>query len=123
VASHQGDHGRATALLEEALLLGRDIGAKDLVAMELENLAWVAVMRGQSPRAARLGGAAEVLREALGTPLPPEQRAGHDRAVQAAHAALSEEAFAAAWAEGRALPLEEAVHLALEGNAASSAGK
>jgi hypothetical protein len=40
--------------------------------------------------------------------------AGHDRAVRAMRDALGEESFATAWAAGRALPLEEAVTLALE---------
>jgi hypothetical protein len=34
--------------------------------------------------------------------------------VSAAHQALGEEAFAAAWAEGRAMSLEQAVAYALE---------
>jgi predicted ATPase len=74
--------------------------------------------QGQAPRAARLGGAAAALREALGIPLSPLQphlRADHELAMQALRAALGEEVFAAAWAAGRALPLEEAVAQALEG--------
>ena len=77
-------------------------------------MAWLAVAEGQPARAARLGGAAEALREALGAALHPVLHPGHDQAVQAMRAALGEEAFAAAWAEGQALPLEEAVALALE---------
>jgi hypothetical protein len=61
VAYQQVDHGRAAPLLEEALLLGRNIGARALVAGGMECLAWVAAARGQPHRAARLGGAAEAL--------------------------------------------------------------
>jgi hypothetical protein len=42
------------------------------------------------------------------------QRVIHDRTAEAARAALGEEAFAAAWAEGRAMSLDEAVRVALE---------
>jgi tetratricopeptide (TPR) repeat protein len=114
VAYEQGNHGRATSLLSQALLLSRDIGAKTLMALGLEGLAWLVVEQGQPERAARVGAAAETLHEAIGVSLEPYQRAGHDEAVQAMRAALGEEAFAAAWAEGRALPLDEAIALALE---------
>jgi non-specific serine/threonine protein kinase len=114
VVLSQGAYERATALLEEALLLSRDIGTRELLALGLESLAWVAAASGQSRRAARLCGAAEALREVLGVPLSPAQRTGHDQAVQAMRATLGEEAFAAAWAAGRALSLEQAVALALE---------
>jgi hypothetical protein len=117
VALSQGEYGRAAALLEEALLLSRDIGTRELVAAGLECLAWVAAARGQSRRAARGCGAAEALREVLGAPLPPDERADHDQAVHAMRTALGEEAFAAAWSAGRALPLEQAIALALEGPA------
>jgi hypothetical protein len=50
----------------------------------------------------------------LGVPLAPAARSDQDQAVQALRATLGEEAFAAAWAEGRAMPLEEAVALALD---------
>jgi hypothetical protein len=119
VAYMQGDNERAAVLLHEALLLSRDIGARDVVARDvvavgLEQVAWLAVARGQPERAARLAGAAEAVREALGVPLLLEQRAGHTQAVQAARSALGEEALATAWTTGRALALEEAIALALE---------
>jgi tetratricopeptide (TPR) repeat protein len=113
VVLSQGDYGRAAALLEEALLLSRDIGTWELVAAGVESLAWVAASCGQARQAARLCGAAEAQREALGAPLPPDERAGHDQAVAAMRAALGEQAFAAAWAAGRALPLEQAIGEAL----------
>jgi hypothetical protein len=69
-------------------------------------------------RAARLFGTAAALREDRGWPLPPVKRAEHDRTVAAAHGALGEEAFAAAWARGHALPLEEAIEDTLLGKGA-----
>jgi hypothetical protein len=60
-------------------------------------------------RAARLCGAAAALREYMGWPLPPAKRAEHERSVAAARKALGEEVFAATWARGHALPLEETI--------------
>ncbi len=54
-------------------------------------------------RAALLLAAADGLRERLGTPREPQQRAHAARTSAAARAALGGEAFAAAQAEGRAL--------------------
>jgi hypothetical protein len=59
-------------------------------------------------------GAAEALREAMGTPIPPADRAEHEHNVVDVRAALDGESFAAAWAAGRAMSLEEAVCVALE---------
>jgi predicted ATPase/DNA-binding SARP family transcriptional activator len=114
VAGDQGDYGAARALLEESLAIFRELGHKREIAMNLEGLAAVAVAEAQSERAVRLFGAAEGLREAIGAPLPPADRAEHNRSVAAARTALGEEAFAAAWAEGRALSLEAAISYALE---------
>ena len=49
----------------------------------------------------------------MGAPLPPAELAEHDRSVAAARAGLGEEAFAAAWAAGRAMSLEEVTTFAL----------
>jgi tetratricopeptide (TPR) repeat protein len=115
VAYRQGDYGRTEELLQEALLISRDVGARDLVAEGLEILTWLAEAHGQAQWAGRLGGAAEALREALGTPLPSGDGALHDRVVHALRQELGEEGFSASWAAGRALPLEAALAEALAG--------
>jgi non-specific serine/threonine protein kinase len=123
VAYQQGDYERTRALYIEGILLSRDIGARELVAAVLEGMAWLLVAHGQAHRAAALAGAAEEVREVLGVPLEPEQWAEHDQALQAMRAALGEEAFAAAWAAGRTLSLEEAIALALEHGEATEPGE
>jgi hypothetical protein len=45
---------------------------------------------------------------------PKAERAVHDRSVAAVRTALGEEVFAAAWAEGQAMPLEQACAYALD---------
>jgi hypothetical protein len=64
-------------------------------------------------QAARLFGAAEGQRAAIGRSLLPSDRADHDRHVETARAALGEATFAALWAEGRELSLEQAAAVAL----------
>jgi hypothetical protein len=61
-------------------------------------------------------GAAAALRRAIGAPLPPSQRPCYERHLAAARATLPGETFTAAWDEGYATPLEEAVALGLEGD-------
>jgi DNA-binding NarL/FixJ family response regulator len=72
-------------------------------------------MTGQPERAARLYGAAEALREAIGIPLPPYHRPEYEREVAVTREALGEDRFAAAYAAGRALSIDEAVAEALAG--------
>jgi hypothetical protein len=50
--------------------------------------------------------------------LPPVSQDTHARQLDEARAALGDAAFAAAWAEGRALSLDAAVAVALEQTAA-----
>jgi tetratricopeptide (TPR) repeat protein len=114
VVQAQGEYAQAVIYLKEGLQISNALGAQGLLAEALEGMVWVAMAEGRAARAARLGGAAEVLRETLSAALHPVLRPGHDRAVQAMCAALGEAAFTVTWAEGRALPLDEAVALALE---------
>ncbi|MGH2616151.1 MAG: ATP-binding protein, partial [Thermomicrobiales bacterium] len=110
LARRQGDHSRATALYQEALILRRRLGERRLLAECLRGLARIAAATQQPERAARLAGAEDALREAIGTalsPLPEGER--YKRDLDALRNVLGAEAFTVAWREGRALPLEDAL--------------
>ncbi|HET7090142.1 MAG TPA: tetratricopeptide repeat protein [Anaerolineae bacterium] len=109
VAYHQGHFAEATALLKDSLTVSRERGARLEIAQCLEGLASTARAQGQPERAARLFGAAEALRGAIGAPLPPADRAGHERDAAAVRAQLGKAAFDAASAEGRAMTMEQAI--------------
>ncbi|MGO8948870.1 MAG: ATP-binding protein [Ktedonobacterales bacterium] len=113
VARRRAEVAQAAALLCEALALDWGRGDPRRCAEDLEELASTAGIAGQGQRAARLLGAALAVRETLGTPKSAPEQADVDKAVAAARAALGEEAWAAAFAEGHALALEEAVAEAL----------
>lgn len=101
-------------MYEESIELCLALGNYWWVTVCLEGLARVAAGQGRLDRVARLCGTAAALREEIGVPLPPVDRAEHERIVIAARVALGEDAFAAAWTEGHALPLEEAITGALD---------
>jgi predicted ATPase len=117
VATCQGETEMASGLYKQslAILQGYKYGLqefanRDSIVPCLEGLG--AVLAGQEKaakavEAARLWGAAEALREAIGAPLPPVYRAGYERAVAAARAQLGEGAFATAWDEGQTMPLDQ----------------
>ncbi|HET8627499.1 MAG TPA: tetratricopeptide repeat protein [Thermomicrobiales bacterium] len=108
-ACDRGDHGRAEELLTESVALFRAVGDQQGAASCLEYLAAVALALDRPREAARLCGAADALRVACGAPVPPSERARRDATVAAARRALGEDAFAAAWADGQALPLDEVI--------------
>ena len=85
------------------------------IARCLVGIGGVASAVRQAERAARLLSAAETLLDSIGLSLAawPELRADFDRYVTVARAQLSEEAFAAAWAEGCVLSLDQMVAEAL----------
>jgi predicted ATPase/DNA-binding SARP family transcriptional activator len=64
-------------------------------------------------RAVRLFGAAQALRETLGAPIPPCNRAEYEQSVEVVRATLGEDAFAAMWAEGRTMTMGQAIDYAL----------
>ncbi len=109
VVCRQGEHAQARSLLRQGLALHREFGDKRRIAFSLEAFGSLAVAQEKGARGARLFGAAEALRESLGSPLPPADRPDYDRGVAAARAGIGEDAFTAAWAEGRGMTLDEAV--------------
>ena len=114
MACAKGDYGQAGALLKESLALMQESKSRRSIASVLEGFAMLTVAQQQATLAAQWLGAAEGLREAIGAPLPFDERADYEQAVAATRTSLGEEAFARAWAKGRAMPLEQVITYALE---------
>jgi predicted ATPase/class 3 adenylate cyclase len=114
VALLRGDSERARALYAESIQAQREIGAKVTAPENLLGLACVAAARREAERAARLFGASEALPEAMGAPLERGERALQEPYLAAARSKLDETSWQEAWAQGRAMALEEAISYALQ---------
>jgi predicted ATPase/transcriptional regulator with XRE-family HTH domain len=123
IANHLGDlgvvaHGRgdleeaARHYAESARLLCA-VGDTWYIAGPLAGLAGLAVWQGRAETAARLLGVAAALREASGTTAWTTEQGRDEQSVSAARKALGEERYVQALADGRALPLQQAVAEAL----------
>ena len=106
LALDQGDPAAAD-LLRRSLLIHRELQDRWRVTSVLEDLAELALAGGSAGTAARLLAAAQAMRELIGTVIPPCERARHDQTLGGARAALSDDAFAAAWQQGKLAPLED----------------
>jgi DNA-binding CsgD family transcriptional regulator len=115
VALVQRDVDRADAWFEEALISLRELRDRVGILHCLTGEASVNHLRGTPARAARLWGAAEALGEAASVSILPalEARYDYEEHVAAVRSRLGEEAFDAAWAEGRKMTPEEAIEYAL----------
>ena len=109
VALSQGSYAQAKAHYDVSLSLRRALGDKEGIASALEGLAGVAQGQGQPLSAARLYGAAQALRNAIGAPLAPTDRASYERMVASVRVQLEAAAFEAAWTQGQAFTLEQAI--------------
>lgn len=110
----EGHFEKAKLHYHETIQEWQKLGHRAAVAHELECLAFIAKVQEDDQRAARLLGAAEILRENINIPMMPTERVEYDREVSDLRANMDETAFAKAWAEGRALTMEQAIEYALE---------
>ena len=116
VAVDQGDYDQAHRRLTESLTLLRELGERWQSVHTLEVFACLATVKRQQPsllRAARIFGAAEVLRETLGALSLTFQRHFNERGVAALRVQLDDASLTGAWAEGRAMTLDQVVAYAL----------
>ena len=109
-----GNYAEAVKLYHETIAGWLELGNRAALAHELESLAIIAAAQRRPRRAARLFGAAEALRETIGSSMTPLERTEYAEAISNTHAQIDESEWSTAWAEGRALPLDQAVAFALE---------
>jgi non-specific serine/threonine protein kinase len=114
VAITQSRYADAEAHIREGLALSVELGERLLRAYLLEALAWLALAPPQTrdaARAAQIFGAAEALRESIGSPRPPQWGAVVDSILAEVRTALGADAFANALAAGKHLTLDQALAL------------
>jgi predicted ATPase/transcriptional regulator with XRE-family HTH domain len=114
----QGEYTRARTLLRESVARSRNIRHRRAIAFALTAFAG-AVASGRESldddvcTAARIWGAAEVLREEVGIFLPVAESTRYERAIARARIWVRPDEWAAAWDAGRAMSLEQAIAVAL----------
>jgi predicted ATPase/class 3 adenylate cyclase len=99
----------AEPLLRTSLMKGREQAPQWEVAYWIEDLAAVAAAKGEALRAAKLWGATDALFEKLGLAILEENRQVRERFREDVPESPDSDSRAAAWAQGHAMPLEQAI--------------
>jgi predicted ATPase/class 3 adenylate cyclase/DNA-binding CsgD family transcriptional regulator len=109
LATRQDNVERGEELHHHALAIRHGHGLRPGVAESLEALAGLAVRHQDATEAVRILAAVDQLRSDLGLARWPADQTRYDEHLQSARAQLGEAGFAAAWAEGQLLSIDEAV--------------
>jgi predicted ATPase/DNA-binding CsgD family transcriptional regulator len=111
LAARRAAFDQALSGFAEAAGVGAAIGDRFHASFCLNRAAVCAVALGRPETAARVFAAADRLRTDLGATAMAytEEYASHEQALAAARAALGDDRFAAVWAHGSALTLEQAI--------------
>lgn len=114
LARVRGDHAGAMAIYHESLELLQEAGDREGIARCFEGIGFVLCARGYPEQGARLFGAVAGLQ---GAPDGAASQSGAGRAARGSGgrwAALHDDAYAAGWMVGMALPLDRSINYARE---------
>ncbi|MGQ0571653.1 MAG: ATP-binding protein [Armatimonadota bacterium] len=110
----RGDTAQAEALFKESLAIRWRLGDKRGIAQSLAGLGATACAPANYEKAARLLGAAQSVRDAIGALMSPVDQVDFDHTMSLVREHLGETAFADMLVEGRLMPLERLVSALLE---------
>ena len=122
-ALEQGHYRRAEDLHEENLVLCQELGDRLIASESMEGLACVAGATGEGERAAKLFGAAQTQREAVGYVHTHREHALREPYLAAARSRVGDAAWAETWEEGQSMTFEDAIAYALEVEAGRLPGR
>ena len=111
IEREQGQYRQAISMYRETILEWQRLGHRAAIAHQLECFAFIAKAQEQPERAAKLFGAAEALREKINIAMMPQERIEYEREVTDLRAGMDESVFNSAWAQGRAMTMEEAIEV------------
>jgi predicted ATPase/DNA-binding CsgD family transcriptional regulator len=112
-ARARGEYAHARDLLRESLRLLADLRDRRCIPLCLEGLACISVGADWAERATCLLAAAHAFQRISGALPSPSEMADYKRTELDARAHLGEERFAAIWAQGSGMSLDDAVAYAL----------
>ena len=112
-----GNDAEARRLYGLSIQMFQELGHKRGIARALECLAVSAAAQSNAVQSLHLAGAAAALRQRLGAPLTRTEQPRLEKALEFARRTLGNDAGLAAWMEGWAMPVEQAVSEALGGEA------
>jgi tetratricopeptide (TPR) repeat protein len=115
----QGNDAEARRLYGESIRMFEELSHKRGIARALESLAVSAAAQSKAAQSLHLAGAAAALRQRLGAPPTPTEQAKLEKALEFARRTLGDAAGLRAWMEGWAMPVQQAVHEALDGDVES----
>jgi predicted ATPase/transcriptional regulator with XRE-family HTH domain len=115
VAQRLGNDELALARFRETFDLLAAVRDKYALAKAFEDFAVMIASRDDPSRAARLFGAAAMLRHAIGSPVFPVERERYDAEATAIRGNLGDETFLVQWRIGISMTLERALDEAREG--------
>jgi len=104
----QGHNDEALACFRRGLEIAREIDHVVPQVYCLVGVAAVLAANGDAEEAATIAGAAQSAREATGVSVEPFELQIYEQSIETSRQALGEDAFAAAWAAGTALTLDDA---------------
>jgi predicted ATPase/DNA-binding winged helix-turn-helix (wHTH) protein/Flp pilus assembly protein TadD len=110
----RGEFAAAREAYREATELFVELGHRRGIARTLEGQACVAAANGNAIRALILEAAADRLRSQIGAPLPGSDRARLTQQLRSAGEILQSTEGKLAWQRGSEMPIESAIHFALE---------
>ncbi len=116
LSSDQGNNAEARRLYSESIRMFEELGHKRGIARALECLAVSAAAQSNAEQSLHLAGAAAALRQRLGAPLTLTEQPRLEKALNFARRTLGSAGGLKAWTEGWAMPVEQAVLEALDGN-------
>jgi predicted ATPase/pimeloyl-ACP methyl ester carboxylesterase len=114
VSCMEGDAATAREQFAESISIAADLGSRRAVADCLDGFAALSAMNGDFEKAARLFGAAEALRESVGFEIQTADRIFRDHFIEKTKNSIGEKTFSELKAQGKTIPFEDAVDLALK---------
>jgi predicted ATPase/DNA-binding winged helix-turn-helix (wHTH) protein len=110
----EGDTSAAHTAYREAVETFASLGHRRGVARTLEGFACLAMKRGDASRALTLAAAAAHIRKLISASLPPAEQSQLESFLRPAWESLSELEAKAAWSEGSAMSMEQAIEYSLQ---------